>query len=60
MNLDNKRKNMINKKQAMRISYDLHRQGGPVEQALQIQCEREKKARLEVIMEWGDPRKWNN
>ena len=49
---------MINKKHAMRISDALHRQGGPAEQALRIRCEREKKARLDVIMECGDPRKW--
>jgi hypothetical protein len=60
MNLDNKRENMMNKKHAKRISDDLHRQGGPAEQALRIRCEREKKARLDVILEWGDPRKWNN
>ncbi len=52
--------NMMNKKQAKRISDDLHRQGGPAEQALRIRCDRERKARLDVIMEWGDPRKWQN
>lgn len=44
----------------MRISDILHRQGGPAEQALRIRCERERKARLDVIMECGDPRKWQN
>jgi len=57
-NLDNKRVNMMNKKQAKRISENLHRQGGPAEQALRIRCERERKSRLDVIMEWGDPKKW--
>ncbi len=51
---------MMNKKQAKRISDDLHRQGGPADQALRTRCEQEKKVRLEVIMEWGDPRKWQN
>jgi hypothetical protein len=51
---------MMNKKQAKRISENLHRQGGPAEQALRIQCERERKARLDIIMERGDPRKWQN
>jgi len=51
---------MMNKKQAQRISDDLHRKGGPANQALRIRCERERKARLEVIMECGDPRKWQN
>ena len=50
----------MNKKQAKRISNDLHRQGGPAEKSLRIRCEQERKARLEVIMEWGDPRKWQN
>ena len=50
----------MNKKQAKRISEDLHRQGGPAEQALRIRCERERKARLDVIIEGGDPRKWQN
>ena len=52
--------NMMNKKQAKRISDELHRQGGPAEQALRIRCEQEKKVRLDVIMECGDPRKWKN
>ena len=51
---------MMNKKQAQRISDDLHRQGGPAEQLLRIRCEKERKLRLDVIMEWGDPRKWLN
>jgi hypothetical protein len=49
----------MNKKQAMRISDALHRQGGPAEQALRSRCEQEKRARLDVIMECGDPRKWS-
>ncbi|GEM_PF-6067788 len=49
---------MMNKKQAKRISEDLHRQGGPADEALRIRCERERKVRLDVIMELGDPRKW--
>jgi polyhydroxyalkanoate synthesis regulator phasin len=52
--------NKMNKKQAKRISDDLYRQGGPAEQSLRIRCEQERKVRLEVIMEWGDPRKWKN
>jgi len=59
-NMGNKRENMMNKKQAKRISDDLHRRGGPAEKALRFRCEQEKKARLEVIMEWGDPRKWQS
>ena len=51
---------MMNKKQAKRISEDLHRQKGPAEQALRIRCERERKTRLDVIMERGDPRKWQD
>ena len=50
----------MNRKQAKRISDDLHRLGGPAEQALRIRCEREKKARLDVILERGDPRKWRS
>ena len=49
---------MMNKKQAKRISDDLHRKGGPADRALKIRCE--LKARLDVILEWGDPRKWQN
>jgi hypothetical protein len=30
---------MMNKKQAKRISEELHRQGGPAEEALRIRCE---------------------
>ena len=51
---------MINKKHAMRISDDLHRKGGPAEEALRARCDQERKTRLDVIMEWGDPRKWQN
>ncbi len=48
----------MNKKQAQRISDNLHRQGGPAEQALRLRCDKEKKKRLDVIMESGDPKKW--
>jgi len=48
----------MNKKIAIRISDNLHRKGGPAEKALRDKCEGEKKSRLEVILQWGDPRKW--
>ncbi|MBN2377348.1 MAG: hypothetical protein JXD22_13175 [Sedimentisphaerales bacterium] len=50
--------NMINENHAKRISENLHRQGGPADKALRIRCERERKTRLAVIMEWGDPKSW--
>ena len=51
---------MMNKKQAQRISDNLHRQGGSAEKELRSRCERENKTRLDVIMECGDPKKWKN
>ena len=48
----------MNRKQAKRISDHLHRVGGPANEALRILCEKEQKARLDVILERGDPRKW--
>ncbi|MBN1764845.1 MAG: hypothetical protein JW860_06270 [Sedimentisphaerales bacterium] len=49
---------VTNKKNAMRISDLLHRQGGSADKALRNRCEKEKMTRLDVILQWGDPRKW--
>ena len=43
---------------ALKISEDVWLEGKKAESLLQMKCLKEKMSRTEVILKWGDPRKW--
>ena len=51
---------MLTVPEAAKISREIHKAGGEAEERLVAKCRWEAMSRLAVILEWGDPRTWDD
>ena len=50
----------MTKEQAYKVSLDIRKAGGIPEERLRAKCQWEHMTRMGVVLEWGDPREWDD
>lgn len=45
---------------ALRITQEVYEEDGEAEQRLRAKCQWEHMSRMAVVLDWGDPRTWDD